>query len=83
MTDILHNLPQVMSGIAPYGSMSDAKALMMVVIGTLPSPADHPLVPADASLWDLMRRCWEFEPNSRPTMREVVEAVRLFDAIRP
>ncbi|KAG9042851.1 hypothetical protein FS837_010310 [Tulasnella sp. UAMH 9824] len=41
-----------------------------------PKPEDHPVLPAQDSLWELMRRCWDQRPAARPTIFEVLIELR-------
>lgn len=39
-------------------------------------PEDHPGLPADDPLWQLLRRCWNPDPQARPTAAQLIEEVR-------
>lgn len=44
-------------------------------MGRYPPKDRHTAIPADATIWELMQRCWEIEPEDRPGMKEVYETV--------
>ncbi|KAG9046557.1 hypothetical protein FS837_004179, partial [Tulasnella sp. UAMH 9824] len=35
----------------------------------MPSPEDHPGM--DEAMWELLRKCWSYEPSDRPHMVDV------------
>ncbi|KIO18817.1 hypothetical protein M407DRAFT_31531, partial [Tulasnella calospora MUT 4182] len=39
----------------------------------IPDPADHPRLPEDDPLWDLLRECWSQSPEARPTINTVLQ----------
>lgn len=66
-----------MSGEGPFQKVhSQAKVEIHISCGNTPKPCDHPQLKEEDPLWDLMRRCWEREPNKRPSMGQIVSEVR-------
>jgi len=62
-----------LSGKPPFHEYpSRARVVLAVAAGKIPVPASHTRLPANDPLWNLMRRCWAFEPNARPAMTDVV-----------
>ncbi|KZP21602.1 kinase-like protein [Athelia psychrophila] len=68
-------LLHVMSGECPYPSSSDMQVILHLHHRTQP-PRPQTCLLADAH-WDLAKRCWgdHNNPNSRPTVQEVVAAI--------
>ncbi|KAG9038142.1 hypothetical protein FRB95_002582 [Tulasnella sp. JGI-2019a] len=64
---ILH----AVSGLAPFHDLSSYKALLAVSTGRVPSKDQHPTINPNATLWDLMEKCWTMDPAGRPDAREV------------
>ncbi|KAG9026753.1 hypothetical protein FS837_004514 [Tulasnella sp. UAMH 9824] len=67
----------VMSGKAPFYGLDEHVIMRRVMQDQPPRPAHHRNLPADDSIWILMRRCWANKPPARPTMREVL--LKLFE----
>ncbi len=70
-----------MSGKAPFEGLLHQVILRRVTLDEPPIPKDHPNLPARDPLWKLMRRCWNNDPASRPTMQEVLREVSLHGTI--
>lgn len=66
-----------MSGKPPFGGQSDVKALIAVSSGQMPDRKDHPQLPAEDPLWNLLEACWSLDPEARPTMAVVASKVSL------
>ncbi|KAG9025021.1 Ankyrin repeat and protein kinase domain-containing protein 1 [Tulasnella sp. UAMH 9824] len=66
----------VMSGKPPFWGLRDSAILLRIIQNRTPKSEEHPELPPDDELWNLMRRCWDTDPNARPTMREVRREVR-------
>ncbi|KIO16631.1 hypothetical protein M407DRAFT_85788, partial [Tulasnella calospora MUT 4182] len=62
----------VMSGKAPFDGILYQGILGRVMQDRPPRWRDHPNLPAEDTLWKLMRRCWAKNPAARPTIREVL-----------
>lgn len=63
----------VMSGKPPFwGQVRDATIILRIIQGPTPKSEEHPNLPPDDDLWNLIRRCWNTDPTARPTMREVL-----------
>ncbi|KDN47928.1 hypothetical protein RSAG8_03348, partial [Rhizoctonia solani AG-8 WAC10335] len=74
---------QILTGTPPYAGMSDMKALIKA-LGNIPPP--RPMFDgilqnqrASDSLWSLLLRCWDHDPNLRPTAREVKQVVSVLE----
>ncbi|KAG8915978.1 hypothetical protein FRC00_002193 [Tulasnella sp. 408] len=59
---------ETMSGKSPFWQiLKDVAIVTQVVIKRqMPSPEDHPGL--EDATWELLRKCWEFEPSDRPNM---------------
>ncbi|KAG8984290.1 hypothetical protein FRB90_005426 [Tulasnella sp. 427] len=68
---------RVMSGKAPFQGIAPGAVLLRVMQGSQPEKAAHPKLAPEDHLWDLLYKCWEFEPEQRPTMEEVVAEIKL------
>ncbi|KAG9014040.1 hypothetical protein FRB94_000237 [Tulasnella sp. JGI-2019a] len=76
---------EVLSGVAPFqGKKREQWLISSAVITNKTSPRnEHPAVPANATAWELMERCWTFEPKRRPTMSQVHEFLKAeYDYVR-
>ncbi|KAG9027828.1 hypothetical protein FS837_004158, partial [Tulasnella sp. UAMH 9824] len=62
----------VMSGKPPFGHLREVTILRRISRGQTPKSDEHPDLPPDDELWNLVRRCWDINPTARPTMREVL-----------
>ncbi|KAG8901267.1 RHO1 GDP-GTP exchange protein 2 [Tulasnella sp. 408] len=71
-----HNFNKVMSSQAPFHGLSHLVILRRIILNNPPKPEDHPDLPAQDPLWDLMRRCWNPLPAARPTIYEVLIELR-------
>lgn len=63
-----------MSGCLPYFSISlHTDVLFHIGLGELPARRHYKAIPQ--VVWDILVRCWIFDPGLRPTMLEVKEAL--------
>ncbi|KIO22947.1 hypothetical protein M407DRAFT_114181 [Tulasnella calospora MUT 4182] len=63
-----------MSGKNPfYNKRNDPARIVAVCTGEVPSPDDHPRLPRDDPLWDLLNECWSNTPEARPAMDTVLQ----------
>ncbi|KAG8901767.1 hypothetical protein FRC00_004739 [Tulasnella sp. 408] len=58
----------VMSGRHPH---NDHKVSIAAWMDGKPDPKDHPALPPDNPLWELMNKMWAESPTERPTMLDV------------
>ncbi|KIO19568.1 hypothetical protein M407DRAFT_82664, partial [Tulasnella calospora MUT 4182] len=67
-----------MTGKPPFHkNLENAFAIIVLVYrGRTPAPAEYPELPETHPLWDLMRKCWDPEPNNRPSMTQIAAEVR-------
>ncbi|KAG8917130.1 kinesin motor protein cin8, partial [Tulasnella sp. 417] len=63
----------IMSGRPPFWNRNADGTLLAVIQDKTPTPKDHPQLPADDPLWNLLRASWSGEPERRPTMSEVLQ----------
>ncbi|KAG8937956.1 hypothetical protein FRC00_008302 [Tulasnella sp. 408] len=66
----------VMSGKPPFYGLRDSAIILRIILNRTPKPEEHPDLPPDDDLWNLMRHCWDTDPTARPTMREVLWELR-------
>ncbi|KAG8902384.1 Receptor-interacting serine/threonine-protein kinase 1 [Tulasnella sp. 408] len=59
----------VMSGKPPFGGLREVPILVRIGLDQMPKSEEHPALPPDDELWNLMRRCWDINPTARPTLR--------------
>ncbi|KIO20911.1 hypothetical protein M407DRAFT_81035, partial [Tulasnella calospora MUT 4182] len=68
----------VMSGKNPlWQRRNDIVRMVAVCSGETPRPADHPLLPEIDPLWNLLNKCWSAEPEDRPSMKHVLQQVKI------
>ncbi|KAI0255388.1 ras guanine nucleotide exchange factor domain-containing protein [Lactifluus subvellereus] len=67
---------EVFTGENPYSSHADFYVPVLLTQGI--PPADHGSTPGDISpkMWELMESCWQIKPAERPSMSEVLLAIR-------
>ncbi|KAF9646470.1 kinase-like protein [Thelephora ganbajun] len=68
---------EVFTSAVPFGNVSHYKAMSAVVEGERPPRPKHPAV--TGGLWELMRRCWNQDPFSRPEVSEILQALSTLD----
>ncbi|KAJ1305992.1 hypothetical protein OPQ81_010707 [Rhizoctonia solani] len=70
---------QILTGNLPYAGKPDAIAVVKVVLKVSPDRPTFDAVLrnqcAKDTLWNLLLRCWEYDPNCRPTATEVKQAL--------
>ena len=65
-------LTQVLTGEVPFSSeKTNWMVLQAVLRGDRPSRPEHPS--CTDGLWELIQRCWDHEPHSRPDILEVLQ----------
>ncbi|KAG8875059.1 hypothetical protein FRB97_005451, partial [Tulasnella sp. 331] len=68
---------EVMTGKIPFCEIAQdlhgLEVLMAILRGDKPSPKYYQELPAHSPLWALMRRCWDKDPSSRPSMEAVIQ----------
>ncbi|CAE6507503.1 unnamed protein product [Rhizoctonia solani] len=74
---------EVMTGQLPYYGKSDVLVILLVVQKR--EPPERPESIPDGhetmdNLWELLLRCWSFEPTARPSAAGVAEAVKTLRA---
>ncbi|KAG8902382.1 hypothetical protein FRC01_009598, partial [Tulasnella sp. 417] len=62
---------EAMTTKSPFWKVPNVVAVItrVVVEKQLPSPEDHPGL--EDPMWELFRRCWNYDPLDRPTMIDV------------
>ncbi|CAE6486586.1 unnamed protein product [Rhizoctonia solani] len=76
-------LYEAMTGQIPYYRKSDALVIFQVVQRREPPerpdsiPVSHKTMD---KLWELLLRCWSFEPTKRPSAADVAEAIKMLGA---
>jgi serine/threonine protein kinase len=73
-------LMQVFTGAAPSSDLPAFKAMFLMAQGERPPRPMHPEV--TDSLWELVQRCWDHEPHSRPEVPEVLQVLRTLSVPR-
>ncbi|KAG8940536.1 hypothetical protein FRC04_005218 [Tulasnella sp. 424] len=61
---------------APYHAYGSRETQDKILNGIVPQPEEHPLLPRESGLWSILLRCWLLDPNSRPTMPDIVNLLR-------
>jgi hypothetical protein len=72
-------MTKIYTGLVPFdgdGYANDPQVIMAILRGIRPKRpyADKGMT---EELWELVTRCWQANPDSRPEMQEVVETVRI------
>jgi hypothetical protein len=65
---------QIYTEELPFGKLGEAAAILQIVKGELPPRPIQPIVlerRCDDRVWEVMVDCWQFEPSTRPDMKEV------------
>jgi len=65
---------QVFSGAVPFVGKTHAKAMANTMDGIRPPRPEHPTLTTE--LWELIERCWNQDPHSRPEISEVLNDLR-------
>ena len=72
---------KVFTGTVPFDGFQSVTSVVLIMEGDRPPrPTDQTLTD---DMWTFMRMCWGQEPQSRPTMREVLQylAPRLLQSL--
>ncbi|KAG8888858.1 hypothetical protein FRB98_006644 [Tulasnella sp. 332] len=69
---MLHTL----SGKPPFYHKSVSQTITEVCLGRTVPKDKHPNVDPKATVWTLMQQCWQMQPQIRPTMKEVYDALQ-------
>ncbi|KIO22950.1 hypothetical protein M407DRAFT_114195 [Tulasnella calospora MUT 4182] len=64
-----------MSGKQPFWNKKPSSTIIAVFQDKTPARPDHPQLPANDPLWNLLLTCWSGEPLRRPHMSKVLETV--------
>jgi len=64
---------ETVSGNLPFHKHADLVVLMKVVEGVRPTRGGR----FTESLWDVLERCWEPEPNNRPSVEDVLYCLEM------
>ncbi|KZV91834.1 kinase-like protein [Exidia glandulosa HHB12029] len=68
---------RVLSGKVPFHNVKQVgRVVIMVNKGMSPKRADYGVNTFTDAVWALLMRCWDKDPASRPTMEQVVSALR-------
>jgi len=65
-----------LSGNSSFYHLSAPRCIMAVLNGKTPPKEKYPLIPAHATIWNLIHKCWEMKPTDRPKMQEIYEVLR-------
>ncbi|KAG8894796.1 hypothetical protein FRB99_000982 [Tulasnella sp. 403] len=69
-------IAEVMSGKPPFVRYTTETMIITAKIsGEVMTPEDYPELPEDDPLWPLLRGCWAWKPENRPSMVEVLDKV--------
>lgn len=68
---------EVMTGKLPFYEMgkNTVKIVTAKIKGTMPDPKKFPEISEEDPLWAVLYKCWAKEPDSRPTMPEILQEV--------
>ena len=64
---------QAFTGTVPFHLQSSVTAMAGIIDGERPSRPVHPSF--TSQLWELIQRCWDQDPHSRPEVSEVLEVL--------
>jgi len=68
---------QSYTGVIPFKDIRDGAVILKVIQGDRPQrPATDTSRPMSDEFWDLVNMCWKHEPDGRPGMRDVVDALK-------
>ncbi|KAH7338985.1 hypothetical protein B0J17DRAFT_659384, partial [Rhizoctonia solani] len=71
-------LYEVIAGKVPYDGKTEMAIMYLVVDQKVPPERPTSISHShgyENQLWELLVRCWSFEPASRPSVADVVESV--------
>lgn len=73
----------VCSGTMPWKPQYTRwKALQRILAGKRPERKDHPGLPQDHKLWELVDWCWQHDPADRPTAQQIYNFVSNHRSVR-
>lgn len=80
------HLPQIISDSIPYHSHTQVLTVMLKIQRGPPRRKDHVKFEDYAyrpdEMWELLERCWAYDPEERPTMDEVVARLKQIAKMR-
>ncbi|KIO15691.1 hypothetical protein M407DRAFT_86685, partial [Tulasnella calospora MUT 4182] len=67
----------IMTGKAPFHAIRGGVGSIIFIImrGETPIPSDYPALAQDDPLWSLMKKCWDPQPDRRPSMSQIIYKV--------
>ena len=68
---------ELMSRELPFANVTPAQVVMGVITNLLPPPTLPNAKEWPEALRELMERCWQHEPSSRPTFSAILDTVEL------
>ncbi|KAG9048424.1 hypothetical protein FS837_012872 [Tulasnella sp. UAMH 9824] len=74
----------ILSGELPFKRASNAMIITKVTAGQKPQQAEYQIpftAPVSDAIWKLMNKCWDSEPDNRPTMTEVIQELRRISSL--
>jgi len=64
---------EVFSGMVPFGNMKNESVVIQIASGKRPAkPQATEQLGLTAEMWKFIERCWNANPNKRPTIDQVV-----------
>ncbi|KIO28599.1 hypothetical protein M407DRAFT_22183 [Tulasnella calospora MUT 4182] len=64
---------ETLSGKKPhYRARTNGMVILWITTDKMCKPEDHPRLPENNPLWPFLRRCWDPEPEARPTAIQVI-----------
>ena len=75
MVCLLLRLTKVFTGSRPFSDLAPAVAVYKMVMDRKLPDRPQRLDLTD-TVWDMTLRCWQYEPDRRPKMTEVVTTIR-------
>ena len=70
---------ETFSGAVPFGNLKSEMVVLRVLRGGRPErPRNAQAVGLTDEMWKLLQRCWQQDPDKRPTMEEVVRRWQKF-----
>ncbi|CAE6410691.1 unnamed protein product [Rhizoctonia solani] len=76
---------QLYSGLEPYHQyVKDHRICAEIMAGRTPKREDHPefdkYAPLPDKTWTLLEKCWNMEPEERPTIQDVVDELEMINS---
>lgn len=73
LTGLFSFASQVLTGAAPFYKVPSPVMIETEIrAGRFSQRRDYPRIPKNATIWDVMERCWQTDSLGRPTMTEVL-----------